>query len=62
MYREEFAQDVCQEVFLRAWKSLPSFAITSDGTFQAYLFKIARNLIIDIARKKGNIPWMQQQQ
>lgn len=65
MYRDELAQDVSQEVFLRAWKSLPSFTITTDGTFQAYLFRIARNLIIDLSRKKreysldtaGDIPY-----
>lgn len=52
MYDDQAAEDVCQETFLRAWKSLPSFTITQDGTFQAFLFRIAKNLIIDLSRKK----------
>lgn len=50
--REEAAEDICQETFLKAWKSLRSFSIKRGGTFQAFLFKIARNLIIDLSRKK----------
>ena len=52
MYNDIAAEDVCQETFMRAWKALPSFAITKDGTFQAFLFRIARNLMIDLGRKK----------
>jgi len=49
------ADDVCQEVFIRAWKALPKFTFKAGGTFQAFLFKIARNLIIDLSRKKKEI-------
>lgn len=49
---QELAQDICQETFLKAWKSLPTFSQTSTGTLQAYLFRIAKNLIIDNSRKK----------
>ncbi len=49
--RQEVAQDICQETFLRAWRSLPRFSL-KGGSFQAYLFKIAHNLIIDLSRKK----------
>ncbi|MBI2594181.1 RNA polymerase sigma factor [Candidatus Curtissbacteria bacterium] len=52
----ELAQDLCQETFLRAWKALPSFSHKKGGSFQAFLFKIARNLIIDFARKKKEFP------
>lgn len=52
LYNDITAEDVCQETFLRAWKSLPSFIITEQGTFQAFLYRIARNLIIDLSRKK----------
>jgi len=45
------AQDICQETFLKAWKALPNFS-QKGGSLQAYLFKIARNLIIDLSRKK----------
>lgn len=51
-YRDDLAEDICQETFLRAWKSLPSFTMSATGTFQAYLYRIARNLIIDLSRKK----------
>ena len=49
---KEKAQDVCQETFVRAWQSLDTFTIRKGGSFQAYLFKIAHNLIIDLSRKK----------
>lgn len=52
IYKSELAQDLCQETFIRAWKSLPTFTLANGGTFQAYLFRIARNLIIDLSRKK----------
>lgn len=47
----QIAEDICQETFLKAWKSLPTFS-TKGGSLQAYLFKIARNSIIDHSRKK----------
>ena len=53
---EEGAKDLAQETFIRAWKSLPSFTIRSGGTLQAFLFRIARNLLIDRSRKKKEYP------
>ena len=52
IYKEHLAADICQETFLKAWKALPSFQHTKEGTFQAYLFRIARNLLIDLSRRK----------
>lgn len=52
IYRDDLAADLSQETFIRAWKALPTFEQRKDGTFQAYLFRIARNLIIDLSRKK----------
>ncbi len=49
---EDGAKDLCQEVFIRAWKSLPTFSLENGGTMQAFLFRIARNLLIDLSRKK----------
>lgn len=54
--RSEEAQDLCQETFLKAYKSISSFSERKGGSFQAYLFRIARNLIIDSSRKKKDIP------
>lgn len=48
----ELAQDICQETFLKVWKALPSFSQKKGGTLQAFVFKIARNLLIDWSRKK----------
>src|SRR6266702_3946755 len=56
LYSNLAVDDVCQEVFIRAWKALPKFTIRDGGTFQAFLFRIARNLIIDLSRKKKEIP------
>lgn len=53
--KRETAQDLCQETFFRAWKSLSSFS-QKGGSLQAYLFRIARNLIIDLSRKKKELP------
>lgn len=50
--RDEFAaEDITQNTFLKAWNNLPNFS-TDRGTFQSYLFTIARNLVIDAQRKK----------
>ena len=51
----EEAQDICQETFLRAYKSLGKFSEKRGGSFQAYLFAIARNIIIDYRRKKKDV-------
>jgi len=55
-------QDICQETFLRAWKSLSNFSEKKGGSFQAYLFRIARNLIIDNSRKKKEVPLLEYQE
>jgi len=49
------AQDLCQETFLRAWRSISGFSHNKGGSFQAYLFKIAHNLIVDLSRKKKEV-------
>lgn len=51
----EAAEDITQETFIKAWKSLPTFRIKKGGSLQAYLFRIARNLIIDLSRKKKEV-------
>lgn len=48
----QLAQDICQETFIRAWKAMPYFSEKNGGTIQAFLFKIARNQLIDNSRKK----------
>lgn len=51
----ELAKDLTQNTFFKAWKALPSVSI-SRGSFRAFLFTIARNLIIDWSRSKKELP------
>lgn len=44
------AEDVTQEVFLRAYRSLPKFRGTSS--FHTWLYRIANNLAIDVVRRR----------
>jgi RNA polymerase sigma-70 factor (ECF subfamily) len=49
---DEFsAEDITQNTFLKTWNGLANFSF-SAGTFQSYLYTIARNLVIDAQRKK----------
>jgi len=51
----EDAQELTQETFFRAFRSLPNFRKT-DATFKTYLSHIALNLIRDFWRKKDRGP------
>lgn len=44
------AEDLTQEIFLKAWKSLKKF--DSQRSFKTWLFSIARNVCIDYLRRK----------
>lgn len=46
------AKDVLQETFLRVWINRDN--ISSEYPFKAYLYKIARNLILNSFRKQTN--------
>jgi RNA polymerase sigma-70 factor, ECF subfamily len=48
----ELAEDLTQEVFLRAWRSLPSYAFRSQLT--TWLYRIATNIILDDRRSRKN--------
>lgn len=48
------AEDVVQEVFLRAWRSADYDP--GRGALRGYLFAIARNLVIDAARRRAVRP------
>jgi len=48
---EEIAQDLCSETFLRGWQSFNKKQEIENP--QAFLYQIARNLVIDHYREKG---------
>jgi RNA polymerase sigma-70 factor (ECF subfamily) len=45
------AEDITADVFLRAWRSLSRYK-DRGYSFSAYLFRIARNVLIDTHRKR----------
>lgn len=47
----EMAEDICQEVFLKAWQALPNFR--GQSAFYSWLYKIALNCSIDFLRKQN---------
>ncbi len=48
------AEDVAQEVFIKAFRSLDSFR--GDSSFSTWIYRIATNLCIDRARKRKRSP------
>lgn len=49
---QEIAQDLCSETFVRGWKTFQAKS-KKIGNIQAFLYQIARNLVIDHYREKG---------
>lgn len=49
---QQIAEDICADVFLKAWKNLDQF---KSGSFQAWLYSIARNAVIDHYRSSKEI-------
>jgi RNA polymerase sigma-70 factor (ECF subfamily) len=52
--REDEAQDVCQEAFLRAYRSLPGFR--GQAKFSSWLYRITLNLCRDWQRRERRSP------
>src|SRR5215213_8493019 len=52
--REEEAQDVCQEAFLRAFRALPGFK--GQAKFSSWLYRITLNLCRDWMRRQRRTP------
>ncbi len=47
------AEDLTEEVFLRVWQALPRMVKDKEiHNFRAWLYRIARNLVVDHYRKK----------
>jgi RNA polymerase sigma-70 factor, ECF subfamily len=49
---QDIAEDLCSETFLRGWEVLKNKDNTIDNP-QAFLYKVAKNLIVDHYREKG---------
>lgn len=47
---QDIAQDICSETFLKGWEAFKEYKIDNP---QAFLYRIARNLVIDHYREKG---------
>ena len=46
------AEDLTEEVFLRAWRALPQFR-QQGFPFSAFLFRISRNALVDLYRQSA---------
>ncbi|PWW23315.1 RNA polymerase sigma-70 factor (ECF subfamily) [Geodermatophilus normandii] len=53
------AQDVVQEVFLRAWRASGSYD-PQLASLRTWLFAIARNVVVDEARRFAVRPWQRE--
>lgn len=51
-HTDEDAKDICQESFVKAYKKINEFKTQGVWSFQSFVFTIARNLIIDLSRRK----------
>jgi len=51
----EVAQDLTQEVFVKAWRNLKKF--NQNKSFKTWIFHIAKNTSIDFLKKKKTIPF-----
>lgn len=50
------AEDIAQDVFVRAYRGLARYRTRPDAAFSAWLFRIARNAAIDTLRRRGRDP------
>lgn len=49
------AEDLAQEVFLRAYKALPRYQRRQDTRLSSWLYAIAHRVVIDHARRQGRV-------
>jgi len=54
---EDIAQDICSETFLKGWTAFDSKKQEIENP-SAFLYQIARNLIIDHYREKGKVQFV----
>lgn len=51
---DDKAEDIAQETFVKAWKSIDSFDLKRN--FRVWLFTIAKNTALDYLRRRESIP------
>ena len=51
VHHHETAEDLCQEVFLKAWQALPNFK--KESVLYSWLYQIAVNCSVDFFRKQN---------
>jgi RNA polymerase sigma-70 factor (ECF subfamily) len=51
------AEDIAQQTFERAFRSIDRYTSQDGVPFRAWLFRIARNAIIDSRRRGSSTPW-----
>lgn len=51
---QQVADDLCSEVFVRMMRFLPGYQVKQSASFQSWLFRIARNLVVDYFRQPEN--------
>ncbi len=55
VHDEDIANDVFQETFYKVINCIRSHRYTESGKFQAWIMRIARNMVIDVVRHKRPI-------
>lgn len=54
--KQELAEDLCQETFVKIINSLKKENYHDDGHFSSWVMRIAHNLVIDHFRKEKKLP------
>ncbi|MDX1663327.1 MAG: sigma-70 family RNA polymerase sigma factor [Candidatus Promineifilaceae bacterium] len=47
------AEDLTEEVFVRAWEALPDYQLPENGSISPWLYRIAHNLVVDEYRHRS---------
>jgi len=55
VHRQQDAEDIIAEVFLKAMRRIGSFRWRHENSFAAWVFRIAHNLIVDYYRRRERL-------